>query len=244
MTANGDPGGHRILLVEPEASIAAAVTDALRPEGFDVVEAGTGREALAQARLAEPDVVIADWLLPDTEGIELARGLRARGLEPAVLFLVPDDPTDRMRQVLGGQDYDYLVTPFSRLELVRRTEAIFRRAGRGLPGEVLRFGDIVVDDARHEVRRGDLTIPLTGREFALLRYFVLNARLVLSKRQILENVWRHEVGVGSNVVETYVSYLRKKLNAAGPPVIKTVRQAGYVLDHGDGCARISGRSRS
>jgi two-component system OmpR family response regulator len=103
------------------------------------------------------------------------------------------------------------------------------RAGRGLPGEVLQFEDIVVDVARHEVFRGERRIALTGREFALLRYFVLNARLVLSKRQILENVWQSDPCAGSNVVETYVSYLRNKLNAAGPPLIRTIRQGGYVL---------------
>ena len=103
------------------------------------------------------------------------------------------------------------------------------RAGRGLPGEVLQFEDIVVDVARHEVFRGERRIVLTGREFALLRYFVLNARLVLSKRQILENVWQSDPCAGSNVVETYVSYLRNKLNAAGPPLIRTIRQGGYVL---------------
>jgi two-component system OmpR family response regulator len=228
--SNGDCERHRVLVVEADPSRLAAVTTALRPEGYVVVETGTGREALAEAALGEPDLVVADWLLPDMEGIQLANALRARGFESAVLFLVPDDATERMLEVLGGRELAYVFAPFGRAELVACTEAIFRRAGRRLPGEVLRFADIVVDEARHEVFRGDRTIPLTGREFALLRYFVLNARLVLSKRQILEHVWRHEVAVGSNVVETYVSYLRKKLNAAGPPVIQTVRESGYVLD--------------
>jgi two-component system OmpR family response regulator len=230
VSRNGDPNSHRILVAEHDPAIAAAVTSALGPAGYELRTAASGRAALDEAAAADPDVIVVDWLLPDMEGIALVHELRARRITPGVLFLAPEDATEKMLQRLGAHDHDYVVRPFSRAEIVARTEAIFRRAGRGLPGEVLQFEDIVVDVARHEVFRGDRRIALTGREFALLRYFVLNARLVLSRRQILENVWQSDPCEGSNVVETYVSYLRKKLNAAGPPVIRTVRQGGYVLE--------------
>jgi two-component system OmpR family response regulator len=120
--------------------------------------------------------------------------------------------------------------PFSLAEIVARVQAILRRSAGDLPGDVLRFGDLVLDERRHEVFRAEVPIQLTATEFSLLRYFMLNPRRVLSKGQILQNVWKYDFGGNSNVVETYVSYLRKKLDAAGPPLIKTIRQAGYMLE--------------
>ena len=128
----------------------------------------------------------------------------------------------------GGDDY--VTKPFSLAEIVERTEAILRRTGGALPGDVLQFSDLVLDETRHEVFRGETPIPLTATEFSLLRYFLLNPRRVLSKTQILQNVWRYDFGGNTNVVETYVSYLRRKLDATGPPLIKTIRQAGYMLE--------------
>jgi two-component system OmpR family response regulator len=224
--------GARILVVDDEPSIVDAVATALRYEGYDVEEAFSGREALDAATRAEPDLIVLDWMLPDIEGIEVGRRLRARGYKSAVLFLTAKDATENKVEALRAGGDDYVTKPFSLAEIVARTEAILRRTVGALPGDVLRFGDVVLDESRHEVRRDGKEITLTATEFSLLRYFMLNPRRVLSKSQILQNVWRYDFGGNSNVVETYVSYLRRKLDAAGPPLIKTVRQAGYMLEDG------------
>ncbi len=223
---------RRILVVDDEPSIVDAVATALRYEGYEVDEAGTGREALQAVALHEPDLVVLDWMLPDVDGLEVGRRLRARG-HPAVLFLTARDATESKVEALRAGGDDYVTKPFSLAELVARVEAILRRTAGEQPGAVLRLADLELDEARHEVRRGETRIPLTATEFSLLRYFLLNPRRVLSKTQILQNVWRYDFGGNSNVVETYVSYLRRKLDAAGPPLIRTVRQAGYMLDDGE-----------
>jgi two-component system OmpR family response regulator len=221
---------ERILVVDDEPSIVDAVATALRYEGYEVAEAATGREALDRAVEQEPDLVVLDWMLPDLEGIEVGRRLRALGNRSAILFLTAKDATENKVQALRAGGDDYVTKPFSLAELVARVEAILRRTAGELPGDVLRFHDLVLDELRHEVRRGETRIELTATEFNLLRYFMLNPRRVLSKSQILQNVWRYDFGGNSNVVETYVSYLRKKVDALGPPLIKTVRQAGYMLE--------------
>jgi two-component system OmpR family response regulator len=225
---------QRILVVDDEPSIVDAVSTALRYEGYTVDEALTGREALAAVARAEPDLIVLDWMLPDIEGIEVGRRLRARGFKTAVLFLTAKDATEHKVEALRAGGDDYVTKPFSLAELVARVQAILRRTASTLPGDVLRFADLVLDEQRHEVFRGDKPIALTATEFSLLRYFMLNPRRVLSKAQILQNVWRYDFGGNSNVVETYVSYLRKKLDRAGPPLIKTIRQAGYMLESKDG----------
>jgi two-component system OmpR family response regulator len=225
---------HRILVVDDEPSIVDAVATALRYEGFQVDEAFTGREALDAVERCEPDLIVLDWMLPDIEGIEVGRRLRAQGLKTAVLFLTAKDGTEHKVEALRAGGDDYVTKPFSLAELVARAQAILRRTSGPLPGDVLRFGDLVLDESRHEVHRGDVPIALTATEFALLRFLMLNPRRVLSKAQILQNVWRYDFGGNSNVVETYVSYLRKKLDGEGPPLIKTVRQVGYMLDAGQG----------
>jgi two-component system, OmpR family, response regulator len=222
----------RILVVDDEPSIVDAVATALRYEGYEVDEAYTGRQALDSAASAEPDLIVLDWMLPDIEGIEVGRRLRSLGFKSAVLFLTAKDATENKVEALRAGGDDYVTKPFSLAEIVARAEAILRRTKGALPGDVLRYSDLVLDEARHEVRRGDQEITLTATEFSLLRYFMLNPRRVLSKAQILQNVWRYDFGGHSNVVETYVSYLRKKLDATGPPLIKTVRQAGYMLEGG------------
>ena len=227
-TANG----HRILVVDDEQSIVDAVATALRYEGYQVEEAYNGRDALAAVASAEPDLIVLDWMLPDIEGIEVGRRLRALGCKSAVLFLTAKDSTESKVEALRAGGDDYVTKPFSLAEIVARIQAILRRTAGDLPGDVLRFEDLTLDEMRHEVFRGDSEIELTATEFSLLRYFMLNPRRVLSKGQILQNVWRYDFGGNSNVVETYVSYLRKKLDAAGPPLIKTVRQAGYMLEAG------------
>jgi len=224
---------HRILVVDDEPSIVDAVATALRYEGYEVEEATTGREALTAVVRFEPDLVVLDWMLPDVEGIEVGRRLRERGFKTAVLFLTAKDATENKVEALRAGGDDYVTKPFSLAELVARVQAILRRTAGELPGDTLRFADLVLDEGRHEVFRGDEPIELTATEFNLLRYFLLNPRRVLSKAQILQNVSRSDFGGNSNVVETYVSYLRRKLNKVGPPLIRTVRQAGYMLELGE-----------
>ena len=231
LVSNGK--SHRILVVDDEPSIVDAVATALRYEGYEVQEAATGGDAIEAAHGFEPDLIVLDWMLPDIEGIEVGRRLRERGFKSAVLFLTAKDATENKVEALRAGGDDYVTKPFSLAEVVARVQAILRRTGGDLPGDVLRFGDLVLDEARHEVHRGDTAVTLTATEFSLLRYFLLNPRRVLSKHQILQNVWRYDFGGNTNVVETYVSYLRRKLHAVGPPLIRTVRQAGYMLDAGE-----------
>jgi two-component system OmpR family response regulator len=221
---------HKILVVDDEPSIVDAVATALRYEGYEVEEATTGRQALSAATTFDPDLIVLDWMLPDVEGIEVGRRLRDRGFKTAILFLTAKDATENKVEALRAGGDDYVTKPFSLAELVARIQAILRRTSGELPGDVLHFADLTLDESRHEVFRGETPVPLTATEFNLLRYFLLNPRRVLSKSQILQNVWRYDFGGNSNVVETYVSYLRTKLDAAGPPLIKTVRQVGYMLE--------------
>jgi two-component system OmpR family response regulator len=222
--------GRRILVVDDEPSIVDAVATALRYEGFEVDEAATGHAALASVIGHEPELIVLDWMLPDLEGIEVGRKLREQGFKCAILFLTAKDATENKVEALRAGGDDYVTKPFSLAEVVARVHAILRRTGSALPGDVLRFEDLMLDEERHEVFRGETPVELTGTEFSLLRFFMLNPRRVLSKGQILQNVWRYDFGGNSNVVETYVSYLRKKLDVHGPPLIKTVRQAGYMLE--------------
>ena len=223
-------GGNRILVVDDEPSIVDAVSTALGYEGYEVGRASSGLEALEAIATDEPDLVILDWMLPDIEGIEVGRRLRARGFRTAVLFLTAKDAVEDKVEALRAGGDDYVTKPFSLAEIVARAQAILRRTGSALPGDILTFADLVLDEERHEVTRNGTPITLTATEFSLLRYLLLNPRRVLSKSQILQNVWHYDFGGNANVVETYVSYLRRKLDAAGPPLIKTVRQAGYMLD--------------
>src|SRR5438067_615708 len=224
-------GTHeRILVVDDEPSIVDAVATALRYEGYEVEQALTGRQALSAATTFDPHLIVLDWMLPDVEGIEVGRRLRDRGFKTAILFPTAKDATENKVEALRAGGDDYVTKPFSLAELVARVQAILRRTSSELPGDVLSFADLTLDEMRHEVFRGETQVPLTATEFNLLRYFLLNPRRVLSKPQILQNVWRYDFGGNSNVVETYVSYLRKKLDSAGPPLIRTVRQVGYMLD--------------
>jgi two-component system OmpR family response regulator len=221
---------QRILVVDDEPSIVDAVATSLRYEGFEVTEATNGRLALAEAQERPPDLIVLDIMLPDLDGLEVTRRLRADGIRVPVLFLTAKDAVeDRVAGLTVGGD-DYVTKPFALVELVARVHAILRRAGAdGEEEGVLRFADITMDEAAHEVTRAGQAISLTATEFNLLRFFLLNPRHVLSKSQILDHVWHYDFGGDGNVVETYVSYLRKKLEAAGPPVIHTVRLVGYVL---------------
>jgi two-component system, OmpR family, response regulator len=223
-------GPAKVLVVDDEPSIVDAVATALRYEGFDVREEASGRGAMAAVVEFEPDLIVLDWMLPDIEGIEVGRRLRERGFKTAILFLTAKDAVENKVDALRAGGDDYVTKPFSLAEVVARVQAVLRRTGGELPGDVLRFGDLSLDEGRHEVFRGPTRVDLTATEFSLLRFFLMNPRRVLSKGQILQNVWRYDFGGNSNVVETYVSYLRKKLDAVGPPLIRTVRQAGYMLE--------------
>jgi len=223
-------GGGKILVVDDETSIVDAVATALRYEGFEVEEAATGREALSAVARFDPDLIVLDWMLPDIDGIEVGRRLREQGQRNAILFLTAKDAVEHKVEALRAGGDDYVTKPFSLAEVVARVQAILRRTGGDLLGDVLRYADLTLDESRHEVFRGGSQLQLTATEFSLLRFFLLNPRRVLSKGQILQNVWRYDFRGNSNVVETYVSYLRRKLDATGPPLIKTVRQAGYMLE--------------
>ena len=222
----------RILVVEDEEALTTLLRYNLDAEGYDVETVGRGDDADTRLKERVPDLIVLDWMLPDLEGIEVGRRLREQGFGSAILFLTAKDATENKVEALRAGGDDYVTKPFSLAEVVARVQAILRRTGGILPGDVLRFADLVLDEQRHEVLRGDTRVELTGTEFSLLRYFMLNPRRVLSKGQILQNVWRYDFGGNSNVVETYVSYLRKKLDLLGPPLIKTVRQAGYMLELG------------
>jgi two-component system, OmpR family, response regulator len=229
-TTESTPAAARILVVDDEPSIVDAVATALRYEGFDVEEATNGRDAIAAVTRLEPDLVVLDWMLPDIEGIEVGRRIRDRGFKTAILFLTAKEAVENKVEALRAGGDDYVTKPFSLAEVVARVHAILRRTAGNLPGDVLRFEDLVLDEARHEVSRADVPLDLTATEFNLLRFLMLNPRRVVSKGQILQHVWRYDFGGNTNVVETYVSYLRRKLDALGPPLIKTVRQAGYMLE--------------
>jgi two-component system OmpR family response regulator len=221
---------QRILVVEDEPSILDAVATTLRYNDYEVETASSGREGLTKAIEFEPDLMVLDRMLPDFDGTEIQRRLRERGREPAVLYLTAMDALEDKVEALRAGGDDYVTKPFSLAEIVARAEAILRRSSGRQQAEVLRFGDLVLDESRHEVRRGETLISLTATEYSLLRFFLLNPRQALSKEQILQNVWHYDFGGSAGVVETYVSYLRKKLDAAGPPMIKTVRQFGYMLE--------------
>ena len=220
----------RILVVDDEPSITDAVGTALRYEGFDVRSESTGRGALTAANDFRPDLIVLDIMLPDLDGLEVTRRLRSDGLRTPVLFLTARDGTeDKVSGLTVGGD-DYVTKPFSLAEVVARVRAVLRRtAPAAEEAGLLRVEDLVMDEESREVWRNGTPVHLTATEFNLLRYFMLNPRRVLSKAQILDHVWQYDFDGDANVVETYVSYLRKKLDRLGPPIIQTVRLVGYSL---------------
>ncbi len=224
------PLRQRILVVDDEPSIVDAVATSLRYEGFEVAEATTGRSALLLAEKDPPDLMILDIMLPDLDGMEVTRRMRSSGIKVPVLFLTAKDSVeDKVTGLSIGAD-DYVTKPFSLAEVVARTRVILRRVSESqAPSPKLTFADLVLDEDTHQVWRGSNLVPLTATEFNVLRYFLLNPRRVLSKSQILDNVWHYDFGGNANVVETYVSYLRKKLDELGPPLIHTIRMVGYIL---------------
>jgi two-component system OmpR family response regulator len=221
---------QQILVVDDEPSIVDAVATALRYEGFDVTEATDGRTALAEVQDRRPDLVVLDVMLPDLDGFEVMRRIRQDGIRVPVLFLTARDSVeDKVAGLTIGGD-DYVTKPFSLAELVARARAVLRRTNGEMTRDgKLRFADLELDDDTREVFRGGHPIRLTATEFNLLRFFMLNPRHVLSKSQILDHVWHYDFGGDPNVVETFVSYLRKKLDRHGAPLIHTIRLVGYTL---------------
>ena len=220
----------KILVVDDEQSLTDLVALALRYEKFEVGIAHSGREALTTLRTFHPDLVLLDVMLPDLDGFEVARRLTVEAPLTPVLFLTARDATeDKIRGLTLGGD-DYMTKPFSLEELVARIRAILRRTRQAdKPPERLVFADLEMDEDACEVRRGDALIELTATEYKLLRYFMLNPKRVLSKAQILDRVWNYDFGGDANVVEIYISYMRKKLDPHGQPLIHTVRGFGYAL---------------
>jgi two-component system OmpR family response regulator len=223
----------RVLVVDDEQSITDAVATALRYEGFETREAATGRIAEKAIDEFRPDLVVLDVMLPDLDGFAIARRLRDGRQRTPVIFLTAKDATEDKLEGLAVGD-DYVTKPFSLAEMVARVRAVLRRTRAEDDEEVLRFADLTLNEETREVWRSEEPVELTRTEFDLLRFFMLNPRRVLTKRQILDNVWHYDFGGDPNVVETYVSYLRKKLDRVGPPLIRTIRLVGYALREPEG----------
>jgi two-component system OmpR family response regulator len=220
--------GRRVLVVDDEANITFLLEATLRHFGFEVAVAATGRAALDAVREVDPDLVVLDVMLPDLDGFEVVRRLRLEGSKVPVLFLTARDATeDKVRGLTLGGD-DYVTKPFSVEEVVARVHAILRRHGDDTDS-VLTLADLELDDDAHLVRRAGQVVDLSPTEYKLLRFLLANAGRVLSKQQILDHVWQYDFDGNASVVETYISYLRKKIDALGEPLIKTVRGVGYVM---------------
>lgn len=223
---------NRILVVDDEPSISDLVSTSLRFVGFEVRTAASGQEALRVAEEFKPQAMVLDVMLPDLNGFEVCEKLRNEGQEVGVLFLTAKDTVeDKVYGLTRGGD-DYMTKPFSLEELVARLKALLRRTGvieTKIDEEKIRFSDLELDEATHEVRRAGDLIELSPTEFTLLRYLMINADRVVSKAQILDHVWQYDFRGDAGIVETYISYLRKKIDIYEPPLIHTVRGVGYRL---------------
>ena len=221
----------RVLVVDDEAALADLLSMALRYEGWEVHTEGNGTDALRSARELRPDAVVLDVMLPDMDGLEVLARLRRESPDVPVLFLTAKDAVeDRIAGLTAGGD-DYVTKPFSLEEVVARLRGLLRRSGAAAARteSLLVVGDLVLNEDSHEVSRSGTGIHLTATEFELLRYLMRNPRRVLSKAQILDRVWSYDFGGQANVVELYISYLRRKIDAGRTPMIHTVRGAGYIL---------------
>ena len=221
-----------MLVVDDEPYIADLLSTGLRFVGFDVRTAGSGLEALTAVREWRPDLLVLDVMMPDVDGFEVTRRLRADGRETPVLFLTARDAVeDKVAGLTLGGD-DYVTKPFSLEEIVARVRALLRRQASAMPVDdgLLRYDDVVLDEDAHEVTRAGVALELTPTEFSLLRYLMLNSGRVVSKAQILDHVWHYDFGGDGAVVESYISYLRRKVDAPfDVPLIRTVRGVGYSL---------------
>ena len=221
---------HRVLVVDDEPNIVDVVTMALRFQGFAVESAGTGADALSAVSDFRPHLMVLDVMLPDMEGFDVAQRLGAQRARVPIIFLTArDDTADKIRGLSIGGD-DYVTKPFSLEELIARIRTILRRTGLAEPDSGrLVFEDLELDEETREVTRSGELVDLTATEYRLLRYLMLNPRRVLTRAQLLEHVWKYDFGGDARVLETYVSYLRKKLDVHGPSLIHTVRGVGYAL---------------
>jgi two-component system response regulator MprA len=219
-----------VLIVDDDQKLLKMLNRTLIYEGFDVVTATDGHEALAQVETHRPDVIILDWLMPGLDGIEVTNRLRAAHDETMILMLTARDAIeDRVEGLESGAD-DYLVKPFAPAELLARVHALLRRSAAASKEQPLAYADLTLDPTTRETRRGDRRFDLTPTEFELLHYLMRHPRQVLRREQILEEVWGYDFGGDDNVLEVYVGYLRKKTEQAGEPrLIQTVRGVGYVL---------------
>ncbi|WP_308426814.1 response regulator transcription factor [Streptomyces xantholiticus] len=225
----------RVLVVDDEAPLSELLSMALRYEGWEVRSAADGAAAVRTVRGFRPDAVVLDVMLPDMDGLAVLGRLRREVPDVPVLFLTARDAVeDRIAGLTAGGD-DYVTKPFSLEEVVARLRGLIRRSGTAtVRGEsLLAVGDLTLDEDSHEVTRGGESIHLTATEFELLRYLMRNPRRVLSKAQILDRVWSYDFGGQANVVELYISYLRRKLDAGRPPMIHTRRGAGYLIKPGE-----------
>ncbi|GMA41149.1 response regulator transcription factor [Mobilicoccus caccae] len=226
-----DGSPMRVLVVDDEANLTELLSMAMRYEGWEVRTALTGLTAVREAKDFRPDAVVLDMMLPDFDGMEVLRRLRSDEPDIPVLFLTAKDAVeDRVAGLTAGGD-DYVTKPFSLEEVVARVRGLMRRTAVhvGCTGSVLVVGDLTLEEDSHEVHRAGREISLTATEFELLRYLMRNPRRVLSKAQILDRVWNYDFGGQANVVELYISYLRKKIDAGNEPMIHTLRGAGYIL---------------
>lgn len=226
------PTSQRILVVDDEASISDLIATSLKFVGFDVRTAATGSQALAVAEEFKPHAIVLDVMLPDQDGFEVCREIRSEGIDVGVLFLTAKDGMeDKVAGLTIGGD-DYMTKPFSLEELVARLRSLLRRIGVTEiehDDEKIRFADLELDEATHEVRRAGQLLDLSPTEFTLTRYLLLNSDRVVSKSQILDHVWEYDFRGDAGIVETYISYLRKKIDTFEPPLIHTVRGVGYRL---------------
>ena len=221
----------RVLAVDDESSLTELLSMAMRYEGWQVATANSGTAAVKAARETRPDAIVLDMMLPDFDGLEVMRRIRSEDPDVPVIFLTAKDSVeDRIGGLTAGGD-DYVTKPFSLEEVIARLRALLRRSGatQTRTDSTLVVGDLTLDEDSHEVTRAGVEIQLTATEFELLRYLMRNPRRVLSKAQILDRVWNYDFGGQANVVELYISYLRKKIDAQRPPMIHTMRGAGYVL---------------
>jgi two-component system, OmpR family, response regulator len=221
---------HRVLVVDDERYLAELVATALRYEGFEAVTAGSGSAAVEQVAEFVPDLIVLDIMLPDGSGLETCLRLRSSGCQTPVVFLTAKDATeDKVKGLTVGGD-DYVSKPFSLEELIARIRAVLRRTAPSQAGSgVLTFADLEIDEDRYEVRRNEAVVRLSPTEFKLLRYLTINAGRVLTKRQLIDHVWAYDFGGNYGVVQTYISYLRRKLDAYGPPLIETIPRVGYSM---------------
>jgi two-component system response regulator MprA len=221
---------QRILVVDDEKAVRDSLKRALSLEGYEVELAGNGAEALDVLKATSPNAVVLDILMPEVDGLQACRRMRAMGdATPVLMLTARDTVSDRVNGLDAGAD-DYLVKPFALEELLARLRALMRRTGSEAAGDILRFADLILDPNGHEARRGDRKIDLTRTEYQLLELFMLNSRRVLTRSIIFDRVWGYDFGPSSNSLEVYIGYLRRKTEAGGEPrLIHTVRGVGYVL---------------